>query len=312
MASFAHSGVFGPIHVTNQLWLVGTVFAERVIVEASARRASFARAVFRGGCALRLRWAELWLEDAEFDQPSLVEGLQARLNPDGSKGLLGWERPEDDGTWTTELPTSPEDFAPRLLSLREARVAQLALAGVDLRRCQFAKAKGLDDLAYERVEFSRPPPGWRWIRWRPVRWTHRRTIAEEHQWRAARSDAYGPGWDSGNAEESDQRPTTTSAAGANGGALWPPEEPTALSGEEIADIYRELRKGREDKKDEPGAADFYYGEMEMRRHSAPLAERAILWFYWMVSGYGLRASRALIALAATIVDRCDSPQTVRL
>ena len=30
-------------------------------------------------------------------------------------------------------------------------------------------------------------------------------------------------------------------------------------------IYRALRKGREDGKDEPGAADFYYGEMEMRR-----------------------------------------------
>ena len=31
------------------------------------------------------------------------------------------------------------------------------------------------------------------------------------------------------------------------------------------------------------------------------AERAILWLYWLVSGYGLRASRALIALAVTIV-----------
>jgi hypothetical protein len=26
-------------------------------------------------------------------------------------------------------------------------------------------------------------------------------------------------------------------------------------------------QGREDAKDEPGAADFYYGEMEMRRHA---------------------------------------------
>ena len=34
----------------------------------------------------------------------------------------------------------------------------------------------------------------------------------------------------------------------------------------LAAVYRELRKGREDAKDEPGAADFYYGEMEMRRH----------------------------------------------
>jgi DNA invertase Pin-like site-specific DNA recombinase len=33
-----------------------------------------------------------------------------------------------------------------------------------------------------------------------------------------------------------------------------------------SDIYRALRKAQEDKKNEPGAADFYYGEMEMRRH----------------------------------------------
>ncbi|MFZ1177322.1 MAG: hypothetical protein WAO15_13855, partial [Mycobacterium sp.] len=31
------------------------------------------------------------------------------------------------------------------------------------------------------------------------------------------------------------------------------------------EIYRDLRKGLEEAKNEPGAADFYYGEMEMRR-----------------------------------------------
>ena len=121
---------FGPLHVSDRLWLDGAVFTERVGIEASARRASFARAVF-GSC---------------------------------------------------------------VLSLRDARVGQLSLAGVDLRRCRFARAHGLDDLAYERAEFAEPPPGWRWIRWRPVRWTRRRTIAEEHQWRAARTEKYGSGW----------------------------------------------------------------------------------------------------------------------
>jgi len=60
-----------------------------------------------------------------------------------------------------------------------------------------------------------------------------------------------------------------------------------------------LRKGREDNRDVPGAADFYYGEMEMRRASAgesQLAERIVLWLYWLVSGYGLRTTRALAAL----------------
>jgi hypothetical protein len=37
----------------------------------------------------------------------------------------------------------------------------------------------------------------------------------------------------------------------------------------IAVLYRDLRKAHEDCKDEPGASDFYYGEMEMRRHDPP-------------------------------------------
>ena len=67
-------------------------------------------------------------------------------------------------------------------------------------------------------------------------------------------------------------PRTTSA----------PDTPKiAMSGEpasvpsRIAAIYRSLRKANEDAKNEPGAADFYYGAMEMRRHSpaTPFAER---------------------------------------
>jgi hypothetical protein len=81
---------------------------------------------------------------------------------------------------------------------------------------------------------------------------------------------------------------------------WPPQPPPELEPDRIAGLYRQLRKGREDSRDEPGANDFYYGEMEMRRRSGPLAERFILWLYWLVSGYGLRASRALLALAITI------------
>jgi hypothetical protein len=81
---------------------------------------------------------------------------------------------------------------------------------------------------------------------------------------------------------------------------------------QIAGLYRALRKGREDGKDEPGAADFYYGEMEMRRRARPggnpgsqsgaaargRVERGILTAYWLVSGYGLRAWRAVAWLAA--------------
>jgi len=62
-------------------------------------------------------------------------------------------------------------------------------------------------------------------------------------------------------------------------------------------------QGQEDAKNEPGAADFYYGEMEMRRH-APTAftgERILLLLYWLTSGYGLRAARALAFLSALVI-----------
>ncbi|MGP3920942.1 pentapeptide repeat-containing protein [Nonomuraea sp. 10N515B] len=71
---------------------------------------------------------------------------------------------------------------------------------------------------------------------------------------------------------------------------------------ELQAAYRALRKSQEDRKDSPGSADFYYGEMEMRRLASPRlsVERGILTLYWIVSGYGLRAWRALALLGASL------------
>jgi hypothetical protein len=89
--------------------------------------------------------------------------------------------------------------------------------------------------------------------------------------------------------------------------------------EQAAKLYRALRKGREDNKNEPGAAALYFGEMEMRRYarherakerrregdfaywSADRTEHAVLWLYWLVSGYGLRAWRALATFLVVLV-----------
>ena len=70
----------------------------------------------------------------------------------------------------------------------------------------------------------------------------------------------------------------------------------------LAAVYRALRKSHEDSSNEPGAADFYYGEMEMRRADprTPPAERGLLTAYWALSGYGLRATRALGWLLAAV------------
>ena len=117
----------------------------------------------------------------------------------------------------------------------------------------------------------------------------RRVIAEELQWREAHARSHD--------EPKDSEAT----------------DPEFLPAVGIAGIYRDLRKGLEDAKNEPGAADFYYGEMEMRRLAGrkptgaaskspgpSWAERILLYGYWALSGYGLRASRALLTLVAVV------------
>jgi len=68
----------------------------------------------------------------------------------------------------------------------------------------------------------------------------------------------------------------------------------------LAQLYRDFRKSRQDVQNEMGAADFYYGEMEMRRRSDPWATRLLLGVYWAVSGYGLRPLRAFAMLAMLV------------
>jgi hypothetical protein len=226
------------------------------------------RVVFRSGADLFVAGAAVSLEDADFAAPSLIAPLILRGKP-------------------------PSDSPARLVSMRRAKVAHLAVADLDLRACRFAGAHGLDGLRLERTRFVRPPTntGLRW------RWSTRQTVAEEHVWRHAAG--HGPGWYDDDALKL---------------PAWLADAVEPPAPDEIASTYRSLRKGREDAKNEPGAADFYYGEMEMRRQggprathdpsdpprAAPLGERWLLGLYWLVAGYGLRASRALIALALAI------------
>jgi hypothetical protein len=88
----------------------------------------------------------------------------------------------------------------------------------------------------------------------------RKALAEEQHWRAARPGRWRTGsW---------YPPTCQAPASLNAEAPR-----VVVESARLAALYRELRKGREDAKDEPGAADFYYGECEMRRIIArqPLA-----------------------------------------
>src|SRR5512132_3183312 len=209
-----------------------------------------------------------------------------------------WEPPWTP-TLALELARRGDGYdEPSLRSLRRADVAGLTVAHVDMRACQLAGAHRLDQLRIEGGPFAKPLGG--------VGYTDRETIAEEHHWRRTR---WRPWRRRGFSGKYWYHPETRPPA-------WLEAEP--LRADQIAGLYRALRKGREDNKDEPGAADFYYGEMEMRRHAkreqarhdrrqghrgpatTAAAEHAILWLYWLISGYGLRAWRAVVTILVVL------------
>jgi uncharacterized protein YjbI with pentapeptide repeats len=303
-ATFELARQLGPVVLGCQLSLEAATFKERVQIEAAAAIVRADRARFLAGGQLRLRWAQVVLDDADLAVPIVLAGVPKfrELNEDQENQVDKTERALE--------PEADPDDRPRLLSVRRADVAGVTLDNVDLRACRFLGAHNLDKLRIERnCEFgSTPHRGGT----HSGGWTTRDTIAEEQHWRSTepqppytkprsrrRINWYGP--------EHDLPPWL--------GAEKPP--PAA----QIAELYRALRKGREDSKDEPGAADFYYGEMDMRREArdqqakdawcaeprdwgtwvAARSEHAILWLYWAVSGYALRAWRALIFLLAVLL-----------
>jgi uncharacterized protein YjbI with pentapeptide repeats len=279
-AIFERTQSIGPLLSHRGLNLDDARFAQPVQIAASMIGLCCRRARFAGGVQLRLRWAHVLLDDVDFAAPSIIAGVP-RLVAGFRRTDAGLAEHEQRiaKAWQRLLGEAVSE-QPRLLSLRRANVAGLGLANVELADCRFAGAHNLDKLRLE-ADVSFAAPVWKGWEWRQV-------IAEERAWRADRSGRWTkPLW-----------------------PAWADDEPAVLDAAQIAGLYRALRKGREDAKDEPGAADYYYGEMEMRRHAGSDAsnrprapsrgrvERAILTVYWLVSGYGLRAGRALAWLAA--------------
>jgi uncharacterized protein YjbI with pentapeptide repeats len=162
----------------------------------------------------------------------------------------------------------------RVTSLRGVDADRLVLTDVDLSECRFAGIQRLDQVKLDgRCTFATDPSGTRQV------------LVEEHYWRNS-----GPGRRAGR---------WTSA----------PDGVEEVGAERLQVLYRQLRKAFEEGKNEPGAADFYYGEMEMRRAAAGnrgrrsphRSERFLLTAYWATSGYALRVVRALTCLALVVV-----------
>ncbi|MGJ5763086.1 pentapeptide repeat-containing protein [Streptomyces galbus] len=266
-AQFETAERLGPLVCGSTVDLDGAVFGSPVTVEIAARKLLLRRTQWVSTAALRLRHAEVDLAGALLEHPMTLVAEPAPFTNwrgDCLEGLLaGW----DPGV--------------RVRDVAGVDLAHLSLTDTDLSGCRFAGAVHLDQLRLEgRTIFASPPKGW----------SRRRTLAEEHYWRAATAGRPALG----------QRPSKREW---EPGSNHPDLERTS-GPETLAAVYRQLRKALEDAKNEPGADDFYYGECEMRRHDnspgTTWSERVLLTVYWAVSGYGLRATRALVWLAVTM------------
>ncbi|MCW7940517.1 hypothetical protein AAW14_00090 [Streptomyces hygroscopicus] len=279
---FEGTPVLGPLVCAGRFNLSRTVFAVPVTVEIAAREVVCERTRWESTATVRLRYAAVNLSHAVLSAPVAVI---AHTSPFTSPfaGPVG-----------EDLITGADTV--RVTSVQGVDASHLVLTDTDLTDCLFSGAFHLDQIRLEgRTAFAVAPTGWQRRGLWPVHWTHRRTVAEEHHWRARTVGQ--PALPAGLAPSPRQ---------------WrcgPHHPDPGLTPDpvDIAALYRQLRKALEDGKNEPGAADFYYGECEMRRHDliTPKSERRLLWGYWLLSGYGLRASRAagwlLAAMSLTVL-----------
>ncbi|MFJ2160133.1 pentapeptide repeat-containing protein [Streptomyces sp. NPDC087856] len=272
-AVFKSNSVIGPLICTETIDLCGAVFEEPLTLEAAAQEILCIRTQWRSTANLRLRHARLDLSRAVANQPVSVT---AHFGP-----------------FSTALEVLDEASFPVyqssvfVTSLQDVDAAQLLFTNINFSECWFSGAFHLDQVRLEgRCVFPSTPSGISFkYGFLPHWWTKRRTLPEEQ---LLRVQSYGSrphphGW------EFPAVPNSLHAL----------PEPDVIAG-----VYRQLRKTFEDAKNEPGAADFYYGEMEMRRHSwmeTSRVERWLIAVYWALSGYGLRALRSLswLALAMT-------------
>ncbi|MFJ7152923.1 pentapeptide repeat-containing protein [Streptomyces sp. NPDC100445] len=255
-------------HVTCRrvLALSNAKFGGQTRIDAAAARVMCHQTRWDAAASLTLRYADLDLTGAIISQPFAVS-----VSP--------FARPAESAWFRGRTPDV------RVVSLASTDTTHVLLTDMDLRSCRFAGAVHLDLLRLEgSTRFDRPPTGVHWRHGVPRRWTRRRVLAEEHAWRALGQSPANPAAPTDREWKPGPHHTTHPARTPN------PDD--------LAPLYRALRKGSEDVKNEPDAADFYYGEMEMRRRdpARPLGERVLLTLYWALSGYALRAVRALFWL----------------
>ncbi|MCX5044680.1 pentapeptide repeat-containing protein [Aldersonia sp. NBC_00410] len=317
VVSFERTRFGGPI---NGVWAARRVvfdevrFFEPVTVRLFCPSLSLVNVELRSGGTLQVR--------GDIDATAATFGARTTISDPGTgdwndwlagphqRRVVGGKVSHEERAALAEHVLSAIAKPTSVWSLRRATVADLELSAIDLTDCRFAGAHGLDRMRIDSACTLPTTPTGTGFR-RPLRFTRRDAIAEERIWReqhatwekastSAPDDPVVVATDSVNMDD------TTDPSAPDRGADTAPPDATLIAG-----IYRSLRKGLEDSSNEPGAADFYYGEMEMRRlahrtasatgRKTSLAEHWLLTAYWAVSGYGLRAWRAFAAIAALIM-----------
>jgi hypothetical protein len=276
-------------------------FGARFDDEARFDMATFRRPAFLGRCG-----AKAWFDRAAFDDvlvlsvasgdvvrfdtaqlsSLIVNGEQQAADSAVPPALLVFREATFSGTpslrargdidvafpgmtLTAPLTISALSGGIRILSLRNAVLSAPMVIGngVDLGSCRMLRADGLGSL-----HFTSDP------RWRT--YGGRKVVADELDLRGA-------------ASELPAAPDDSSGEGIRSPGPVPMQ---------VENAYRQLRVAQEAAKASHAAADFYYGEMEMRRIGMPIrsGERLLLATYRLVAGYGVRAGRALAGYLAII------------
>lgn len=171
-AKFVMAPELGPLVCSGQVNLSGAVFEGPVTLEIAARKVLCTRTRWESTAAVRLRYAMADLGHAVLSAPVAVTAHPAPFT----------SRP-----WVPidESPLSGCSDAVRVISVQGVDAAQLVLIDTDLSGCLFSGAFHLDQLRLEgRTVFAPTPTGWHRRGIRLTRWTRRRTLAEEHHWRA--------------------------------------------------------------------------------------------------------------------------------
>ena len=270
-------------------------------LQADTINASFCR--FAGALSGRISAKKsIKLSGTEFSAPLTLRVASRDIDASyaqfdgGSLSIADGRVSLDNARTTRPLTIRGESARAVAVTLSSADTTNISLRDLDLRTCTFQGALNLDRMGLDGVNaFKRSPGTWDWVtgiaRWATPRVGRRRTIGQhgrtlwrretiEDEWMLRGGRFGNVGW----------RVTTRKPA-------------TSLTAIDIASLYRSLRKGREDAKDEAGAADFYYGEMEMRRLARPVfhPERLLLSMYRVLAGYGVRPLRPALSIVALIL-----------